>query len=445
MSALFGHIPYNLRHNRGKWLLQLALTMLYLLTLSAAYMLVLADKRDFFTGDPDPVKAVIAIIMTAAGFIMTDNFSGKASVFLFNIFFYMTFIPLSVVYACCGFESSFYLPVALLTAAGAAFLSRPAGKGGKRVEMMPELSYAALAAGALMLVLVLAVFLYRAGLPTLTALNLKNVYQLRFSNDYGTSKYFGYILKWTEVTVIPFLLAVSLSRRAPLGAVLVIAAGVMIFLYEGSKTVLFSLPMTLGVFLFMQLKDANFLFCTAYSAGLSGLSLLGIVRYNFLFSLFIRRTLMIPAFLKFKYHTYFLTHPKIGFGGTLWGRAFGQTVPFERGIGHEISTYFFNNDAMNANTGFLAEGYYRFGLFGLLLVMVLFMLILKSIDRLSDRTSPVFALTMCAYPIYTLNDGMLLDSLIFGPFTVLMLIVLFYSSPVMKERGNEGKIALRLR
>lgn len=444
-KQLFGHISYDLKNNRGKWILLFALTVFYYAALALSYMRALADRRDFFFGDFSPVKAAAALLFIAVAYVMTNNFARKPSVFLFNLFFYMTFIPLSVVYACCSFDSGFYIPVALLTVAGAAVCGMDRKRSGERVEMIPQVSHLAVAAGVLLLGTVIAVFLYKAGLPTLTALNLKNVYQLRFSNDYGTSKYFGYILRWTEATIIPFLLAVTLTRKNTTGTVLLLAAGILIFMYEGSKTVLFSLPMTLAVYLFMQLKNANYIFYLAYTLGMSGLSAIGAFRYNFIYSLFVRRTLMIPAFLKFEYYRFFQDHPLLGFGGTLWGKAFGQSIPYERGLGHEISTYFFNNDAMNANTGFLAEGYYRFGIFGLILVMVLFVLILRCIDRLAGRTSFVFALTMCAYPIYTLNDGMLIDSLIFGPFTVLMLIVLFYSCPVAKENGNEGKIALQLR
>ena len=39
---------------------------------------------------------------------------------------------------------------------------------------------------------------------------------------------------------------------------------------------------------------------------------------------------------------------------------------------------------MNSNTGFLAEGYYRFDLFGIILVLVLFAIILILLDNFAE-------------------------------------------------------------
>ena len=444
-ERLFGHIADNFKASKVRYLLFLVLTLCYYAAMNASYLLALAGKRDYFYADPDPVKAVVGGAVITVIFILTDNFTRRASIFLFDLFFYMTFIPMSSVYACCDFDTAFYIPVAVLTAACAVFLSKGEDHGKMRTEMMPEIGSLAVTISAVIILAVILISFYVVGLPELTALDIDKVYALRFENNYITNKYFGYVLRWTTNVIIPFLLAVTLCRRNAPGSAALLIAGVLIYLYTGHKTILFSLPMTVGIFLIANFKDANSIFFMLYSFGMTCINALGIIRYNTLYSLLVRRVLMIPAFLKFEYYRFFKDHTRVGLGGTLWGSALGQAMPYERGIGHTISTYFFNNDAMNANTGFLAEGYYRLGMAGLVLAMVLFVMVLKCCDLMERRTSYVFTLTTCAYSIYTLNDGMLIDSLIFGPFTVLMLIMLFYSDPVIKENGNEGKIALQLR
>ena len=82
---------------------------------------------------------------------------------------------------------------------------------------------------------------------------------------------------------------------------------------------------------------------------------------------------------------------------------------------------------MNSNTGFLAEGYYRFGLWGIFLALLLFAFILLMLDYSSTLNGYSFAVSIGFFAMFLLNDGGLIDPLLFGQLTVLMGVCLFYN------------------
>ena len=441
MEILF---PKNNRIRKTEWIILLALTIVYFLLLFISYIWILGGKVEPFVLDLSVAKMIIALVSTLLVFSACDQFDDKPSTFLFNVVFFIIYIPMGIMYGCCNYETGFFLFVTALMYLSALCINGISIYLPKKKVVVVGMNRLIIWVAALIVGAVVFYSLFRFGFPSLSALNFSSVYNLRRHSQYQDNKYFGYIFRWTISVILPFLIVISMKRRNALTTPLLILIGVMFFLYSGSKTIIFSLPMTVFAFLFAEIKDMNHRFYSLFCVGMSGVIGLGILGWYDPYSYLVRRVLLIPANLKFLYYDFFSSRPKIGLAGTLWGSILNQKNPYSRGIGHEISSFYFKNDDMNSNTGFIAEGYYRFGFIGIIIAFALLILLLYLIDLLALRATFAVAVSVCIYPIYTLNDGAIIDSLIFGPFMVLLLIILFYSGE-SGELTDEGKIAIGLR
>ena len=111
--------------------------------------------------------------------------------------------------------------------------------------------------------------------------------------------------------------------------------------------------------------------------------------------------------------------------GEIPGWLLNMENPYPDGIGYIISQQYYNMPKMNSNTGFMVEGYMRFGIFGMFLVFFLFAILLVLIDNVQYRTSYTYAIGMFSYMIYTLSDGYLLTLV---PWLPAILFLFLYSN-----------------
>lgn len=416
----------------------------YKVALEAGYWLILADKVQYFQGDFSIAKYFIGIFWVTLLFFNIRHEERKVSSFLLNLQLVIAIIPITVVYALCN-ESSIYYNVLCL-----AFLIAECMVKGKwreeefplrKIERLPYLIFI----GCILIIFgMLGYAVITNGLPPLTALNLKDVYELRGEEYFITNQYINYAYTWIMVVLLPFILALFLVKRKYVSASICALIALMLFLYSGNKTNLFLIPLIIGTYIFARFRDTNYRFYGFFTLGLGlTIPLATVMNHYMSFSLFVRRTLIIPANLKFVYYDFFSTNPKLGLGGTLWGSKLGIPYPYDERIGYIISEKYFNLPEMNSNTGFLAEGFARFGFVGIFLSLILFALVLMLLDRMQRRSGYTFAVTMSVYPIFTLNDAQLIDSLIFGPMLVLLFIILLYYDDYSKE-GEEIKWKKRM-
>ncbi len=266
------------------------------------------------------------------------------------------------------------------------------------------------------------------GMFSLEAINIYNVYNVR--QKFHLNKYIWYMFSWQYSIIIPFFIARYLHKKKYFLSIIFALIQFVFYLYSGQKGVLFAIPLILAGYYLSKLKVFNQMCIYGASIGVFFVTI-GSFFGDFFYQcqdLFVRRVLILPAWLKYLYYDFFQNHPKMGLAGTLWGKFLETEQPYEEGIGYVISDVYFGLPETNSNTGFIAEGMMRFGIAGVLLVFVLLALVLIVIDNFAERNSFSFAISISMFPIFLLNDGAIIDTLIFGYLTIYVIICLTYDS-----------------
>lgn len=283
------------------------------------------------------------------------------------------------------------------------------------------------------ILIVLAGIVLENGMFSLKAINIYNVYSVR--EEFKLNKYIGYMFSWQYSVVIPFLLVRTLRKKKYIQSVAFVILQLILYLYSGQKGVLFIIPLVLGVYFVAGLKRFNMYFVSAFCGGVVLFTVGGFFSSfaNNLFDLFVRRVLLLPAWLKYLYYDFFMEHRTMGLAGTLWGKFLNAYQPYPEGIGYVISDKYFQLPEVNSNTGFIAEGMSRYGVLGIVLAFILLAFVFWVVDYFARKNGYKFAVCLALFSVILLNDGAIIDTLIFGHLLILVLICLFYNQKYDKK------------
>lgn len=414
--------------------------LLFKFSLDIGYWLLLTGDSATFPADFSPLKYALGLVCCIILFWGIRHTSQNISAFMLYMVYLLQFIPITTIYALGNDSTEYYISLFLAFLLCEAIVGRtkdtPVLKRNSFISKTMCLGFVGIA------MLTLAIIILNNGIPSLTALNLLNVYELRESGAFQVSKYLSYLLSYAISVFFPMMLTWFLLKKRYLFALLTCGAVFLLYLYSGHKTYLFSVPLVVVGVLWAKRKNFYKEFFITATSGLSALSLLscvfsderGILR-RYLYSLFIRRTILVPANNKFKYFDYFSQRVKMGLGGIFPRWLFPIENPYETiRYSYEISDIYYGKPEMNSNTGFLAEGYMRFGHPGTFLILILFAILLKQMDKLQSRSSYAMTLGIFIYSVFSLTDAHLLDSLVSGPWLILLFVLIFY-----KERSSCAK------
>lgn len=401
----------------------------------------------------NPLKYAAGLLWCIVLFLAIRHTERKASTFFLYFIFLFQIVPITSVYAMKDESSSYYhllcLSFLLCELAVSYTGDRPIFRRTFPVSRAMTLAFTAAA------LLLLVYLVLKNGAPKWSLLDTSTVYEYRTSGALQLSKYMGYLLDWTTKVFLPFALAKTLTDRRYLPAAALGVLQILIYLYTGHKTFLFSVPFILLGSLWARRKNC---YRELFLTGCAGFSILTLLAnftepgspWYYLFSVFVRRVMVLPAQLKFQYFDYFTSHPKLGIYGILPTWILKVPSYYEDvGYTYDIAAIYYNKPEMNANTGFFAEGYMRFGCIGIILLPLLLALLLKQMDRFQDRAGYILTISIFIYPIQLLSDGHLLDSLVFDHWMFLTAILLFYQPRRMPPeppsfRLQRRRLALRL-
>lgn len=419
--------------------------LLFKLSVEAGYLQTsLRFHRTDYPLSFNPVKYAVGLLWCVLFFVNIRHTERKASTFFLYFTFLFQVVPIISVYALKD-ENSVYFHVLclsfLLCELIVGYTGDPAiFRRSFPVSRIMTLSFAA-AAGLVIIYIVL-----KNGAPNLSLLDIYSVYEYRSSGAFQASKYMYYLIRWTAKVFLPFGIARALTDRKYPAAALAGGLLLLIYLYTGMKGFLFLIPTVAAATLWAGRKNCyQELFLTG-CAGFSILTLLscvtraGSLSYK-LFSLLGRRTILLPARLKFDYFDYFSSHPKLGLSGLFprWlinipAPSYYKNISYTNEIG-----VIYSNGGQNtsANTGFFAEGFMRFGHIGTVLIFILFALILRQIDRFQERAGYQLTVGLFIGFFYEIIDAALLDGLIIGPWMFLEAILLFYTYKPPKQQPKQ--------
>lgn len=410
--------------------------MIYKISLEIGYWYVLG--RYFLTSgeysfDFNITKYIIGCVMAALVFAVIDHESGKVSTFFLEMHYVLAIIPMTVIYAFGNKQTVYYIGICI-----AFILAILIVRLTKDINFDPPYI---ITRGLIVLFIIITAVVYadmflENGMPSLQAFNIFSVYELR--DNFQINQYVGYLYRWQVIVINPVMMINGLKNKRISVTIIFTLLQVLAYLFTTQKTILFIIPLIYGTYLLGKWKHFSVFIYGAFSLGITASSLLANINYDFykVFSLFGRRVLLLPANLKFLYYEFFTEHDKIGLAGTLWGKFLEIDSPYNIGIGNLISAYFFGLPDSNSNTGFLAEGYYMFGYMGIILAVVVFALLLMCLDICATRNGFAFTVGISIYSIFMLNDTSLIDSVLFGNITILLIVLLFYTA----QNRREGKL-----
>jgi len=349
------------------------------------------------------------------------------------IYFIVSFIPESSLWWLMNRDSQYFLMVIvcfLILLVAVTNLPRV------RIPRI-ENNFSAYGLATIILVLVVAMFVVRYGLPRWSIAALEDVYDIRASNKGVFSTFWQYMLPSLNFGVNPFIFGVSLEKGNKGIALFSALIGIYFFLELGTKTTLLSIFLMLLLYSSYQRR----IFPEAFILLLTVLTVLGDVLAGcfgnvILLSLISFRFLSVPANLAFSHYDFFSTNTKLYFSETLIGRVFDLKSPYS-----VHSTYLIGTGFSNANTGFLSDAYDQGGFFVMVIYVILLAFLLSLVNSESEGHE-LAVFTCFSYFMVTLNDSSLLTAI--TTFGGLILLVFLYGLYSYRDVGEISSAKVRL-
>ena len=428
-------------------IIQGALLIIYKICLdySFAYFQAIFDGKTYSV-DINYFKIINAwAFLILIYFLINNSERNDSPRFMLNLIYIVALIPISTIYS---FEnkSAICFNGIFLMMAFVAFVVIRLDLKGKQIKEIKEFKHYRLlfclaVIGSVATIVLIMVFIVKAkGLPQLTALDFSKIYtEVRTGESFIDNRFIGYLYNMTVLVLIPFLFALSYSKKKILPAIILVGVLFMFFLYSGNKTTLFSVMVLFGIGFvrIISRRDTDIINCL--SLGLSAGCLSWVVTgSNRIYDILIRRVLLLPASLKFSHYEYFCANDHLGVKGTLIGKLMNVNQYTTTGRVHRetfslaIGTML-GKDGSNCNTGVLIEGFDRFGLIGFLVMGIVLIILLLAIRKFERNTSHVIALLTMSYFIYSLNDGFITATAEF-PFILVLIMAIVIRMEDKSER-----------
>lgn len=271
-------------------------------------------------------------------------------------------------------------------------------------------------------ILVTSHIILRGGLRFFN-LNLSKVYEFRRASGQAVAQgLFAYLNNWAFKVFNMFIFTWALYKNKKLLIAISFILQVFFFAISAHKAVLF-FPFAIVLIKYVsQKKQLPILLSTFYLLG-NWFSLAIYCLFNNIWplSLYVRRSLFVPAFLNFEYYLFFQKNPFVCFSNSFLKR--GIQYPYDIPVPLLISEFIGHNPESWTNTGFLGMGYAQMGYLGITFYACLLGFILKFIDDTTYNKLPLWlGSSLVAVPILSvftssdLTTGLLTHGLAIGVF-----------------------------
>ncbi|MFC1715910.1 hypothetical protein ACFL6S_19730 [Candidatus Poribacteria bacterium] len=275
---------------------------------------------------------------------------------------------------------------------------------------------------------VYAAFIGINGLPTLRALRLSLVYEVRGTVNYG-HRIMGYVVPWQAKVVNPFLIILTYHKRKYLSLLMVLGLQLLLFLMTGAKSYLFS-PL-LCLFLVYAIERQRMFRLSLMGA--TAAILLSFVAYMasgpmIIPSMFIRRVFFVPAAISFEYYDFFSENELMHLSESRLGKPFFEN-PYESynmSSANMMGMIYGGNPQTHKNTGYISSAYMNFGALGVWLFSLMLAIILSISDSVAKNTNKVVATAAIVLSVRTLVDGGLFTTMLTHGFLATIFVVWLY-------------------
>ncbi len=408
----------------------------YKLILDLSYVFVVSKFWNYtgFSLSVDPIKFIESylLLIPVTFFIPVD--SERVSTSILWLFVVISYVPTLTLYPFIGMTRTFVYCVSIFWNSVGFLVKNTRQIYVKRLNKKSSL----LMLYIILSVLILLSFVLLCKLCKYAGFHLNfslsNVYQIR--TEYKKANLFlgWYVINWVGYIIDPLLFTIGIIKKKTAYILLATLLQILLFSYTGMKSFLFAIPFVILFIMILSRKQTViyllmlFVFITAGSM---------IIYYVFgnltAISLFIRRTLLVPAQLSYFYYKFFSVHPHTFLSqhhifGDLFKYPYTLKPPFL------IGEVYFNNPKMSANNGIIADAYMNFGYFGFIIWSVILFITLKIIDAFSYHKDIKIALATLLMPTIALINSAFFTTL----FThgLLIAILVLYLLPVEDYMNN---------
>ncbi len=261
--------------------------------------------------------------------------------------------------------------------------------------------------------------------------NLNDVYRAR--EIFSSAKIFlgGYLFNWLAYVANSFFAVWAVKNKKWWLFLLVVFSQIVIFLATGNKIFLFSLLLVLG--LYFAARQKNMIFWMF--GGFSFIVFLGIIIYyltgdEWIYFLFTRRFMLVPAQLSYLYYDFFSTNQLLFLSDHSVVKSF-LNYPYDMSPGHLIATTYLNRPETNAVNGIYADGFMNFGFWGMALWGCVLSFLLIIADALSRGKNFCFCFALMVMPAVTLVESGLLTAMMTHGF--IFALFFLYLAPAQQK------------
>jgi oligosaccharide repeat unit polymerase len=259
--------------------------------------------------------------------------------------------------------------------------------------------------------------------------DLYAVYEIRAEKPQEKIPFGAYTVNWIAKVILPFFLLWFLSRKGIFQNSLFLfpaIAIVLLFFVTGHKAFLFNIPFLILCWILIHSKHFfQNLLLSLIGVAFSCLFLLMFLDHELAMSLFVRRTLFIPAQLSFFYHDFFEGNP-ILLSNSIFQPIFSYPHPMSPP--YLIADYYLDKPEMSANNGIIADGFMHFGIIGIILWAITFGLLLKLFSDVGRNKNGLIFGPLLLMGLKTWVDGALLTGILTHGIGITILLLLLYPS-----------------
>lgn len=253
-----------------------------------------------------------------------------------------------------------------------------------------------------------------------SAFDFSTIYEIRSERKVNST--ISYLITWQYRIINPFLLIYTLLRKKYLFFYIVLFIQIITYLIYPNKEIILSIIL-IGFTYFITKKNKNFssIFIKILMVAMVVSFLVAFFFSDItLLSIIPHRMLNVSALMKFEHFDFFSIHEKLYYSEGLVGKLLNIDYKYKVPSGMLI------NDGLwgNANTGYIAYAYSNSGFFGMILMSLLFVFVLKLIDSLVKNNNKGIVFSILIYPMFVLNDGDLLTLLLTGGLFLLFIILI---------------------
>jgi hypothetical protein len=409
-----------------------SLIIIYKILLEISYVLFVHPLFKYmgFTYDFSLIKVIESYLTTLFLLLWLPTNEKKPSTIMLNILYLIMIIPIFSLYFLKN-ESRLYFYAVFVSFCITLIM----------IKILPNITVKSFRGSRKCLFFILSgitIFVYGIlicfnGIPNLNALDFTKIYEIRSEVNYGLG-IMGYLGRWQARVINIFIIWVGWHKRNKKIFTIGIVLQLLIFLITAHKTYFFIPIMLVFLMYFINKKRLIKLCIIGLIIILLGSLLLAIFDITIRpASLFTRRTLFLPAQLNFQYYDYFSQHSFSYLSHSVLEIFWKKPIyadPAPRIIGwiyYERETW--------ANTGYLGDAYYNFGIVGMLMFSVIFVFVLKTVDSLSNtQEKKLLSGVMLGTASISFINGAFLTTLLTGGVLFYMGILWLY-----QEKNNCNK------